>query len=173
MTREEIIKALERLNDKLTVIGKTGELCVFGGSAMMLLFNARKTTKDVDAIFSPTQEIRKLAEEVGMEFQLPKAWLNDGIKGFLSDNHQTGSAGMPQYSNLRITAPTPEYLLAMKCMASRIGIGERDEEDIGFLLGKMKIDSVEKALSIVSEFFPPERVPVKCQYLLAEILQKT
>ena len=55
LTREGILNALQALSDELGKQGVTGELCLFGGTVMVLAFTARLSTKDVDAIFQPTQ----------------------------------------------------------------------------------------------------------------------
>jgi hypothetical protein len=99
----------------------TGELCLFGGTVMVLAFNARLSTKDVDALFQPAQTIRNIARRIGEEQHLPVDWLNDGVKGYISSRHETTSGNLPQFPNLRLTMPVPEYLLAMKCMAARLG----------------------------------------------------
>ncbi|MEM7348910.1 MAG: DUF6036 family nucleotidyltransferase [Chloroflexota bacterium] len=62
------------------------ELVVVGGAAMVLLYNARVATRDVDVmILAPPQarRVRILAEQVALGQDLPKDWLNDGAKGFL------------------------------------------------------------------------------------------
>lgn len=43
---------------------------------MILAFTARLTTKDVDAIFQPTQVIRTLAQGIAAEQNLSVDWLN-------------------------------------------------------------------------------------------------
>jgi hypothetical protein len=48
LTREELLNALRTLSDKLGARGVTGELCLFGGTVMVLAFSARLATKDVD-----------------------------------------------------------------------------------------------------------------------------
>ena len=58
LTREQILAALQALSDELGKQGVTGEICLFGGTVMVLAFTARLTTKDVDALFQPTQTIR-------------------------------------------------------------------------------------------------------------------
>src|SRR5262249_54359698 len=126
LTREQILRALRALSDELGEQGITGEICLFGGSVMILAFTARLTTKDVDAVFQPTQTIRELANRIADEQHLPANWLNDGVKGYLSERHETTTGNLPQFAHLRMTMPVPEYLLAMKCMAARIG-GARDE----------------------------------------------
>lgn len=54
--------------------------------------------------------------------------------------------------HLRVLAPTPEYMLAMKVMAARAGIaGDRgDAEDIGFLIRLLKLRTSDAVMSIVS-----------------------
>ncbi len=137
LTREQILAALQSLSDELGKSGVTGEVCLFGGTVMVLAFTARLTTKDVDALFQPAQTIRELARRIADEQRLPADWLNDGVKGFISARHETTAGNLPQFPHLRLTMPVPEYLLAMKCMAARIG-GTTDEPsdvaDIVFLI---------------------------------------
>ena len=75
---------LEALSDKLGERGITGEICLFGGTVMVLAFTARLATKDVDAVFQPTQTIRELARTIAEQLNLPENWLNDGVKGYVS-----------------------------------------------------------------------------------------
>jgi hypothetical protein len=89
LTREELLNALRTLSDKLGERGVTGELCLFGGTVMVLAFSARLATKDVDALFKPPETIREVASRIAEELHLPNDWLNDGVKGFLSPRHET------------------------------------------------------------------------------------
>jgi len=41
-----------------------GEICLFGGTVMLLAFSARLMTKDVDALFQPAQVIRDLSKRI-------------------------------------------------------------------------------------------------------------
>src|SRR5271170_2365734 len=119
LSRDEIIAALARLNDLLTEANVIGEICLFGGTAMVLVFNARLSTRDVDAIFQPAGLIREMAAKVAEERGLPTDWLNDGVKGFQSANPEVTQDSVPQFPHLRIFRPSATYLLAMKCMAAR------------------------------------------------------
>jgi hypothetical protein len=173
LDRATILGALERLAHHLHERGVEGELCLLGGTAMMLAFEARPSTKDVDAIFQPTALIRELAQAVGRELDLPDDWLNDAAKGFLSLRHDVGTRDLPQFPGLRIVAPTAAYLLAMKCMASRIAVdagGADDVADIRFLLRHLGVVDVHEALDIVARYYPAERVPPRTQFLLEELL---
>lgn len=169
MSKEAILKAFQDLSDALAKQGVKGELCLFGGTVMVLAYAARVSTKDVDAIFQPAQKIRELAAHIGETNALPEDWLNDGVKGFISARHDVVQGNLPQFSNLRLTMPTPEYLLAMKCLASRINLGEAEDgdvRDIIFLIRHLKLKNVEEVMKLVAEYYPPDQVPAKAQYLV-------
>lgn len=136
---------------------------------MVLAFAARLTTKDVDAIFQPAEKIRELARKIADEQALPSDWLNDGVKGFVSARHETTPANLPQFPHLRLTMPVPEYLLAMKCMAARVGTAtdeSSDVADIRFLVRHLRLQSAQEVLDLVAQYYPANRIPVKTQYLV-------
>jgi len=175
LTREAILRALSSLSDELGKQGVTGELCLFGGTVMVLAFTARLSTKDVDALFQPSPLIRDIAKRIGEEQSLPTDWLNDGVKGFVSARHETTAGNLPQFPHLRLTMPVPEYLLAMKCMAARLGgtTGETsDVPDILFLLRHLQLKSAKNVLDLVGEYYPANRIPVKTQYLVEGLFEE-
>jgi len=92
-----ILKGFERLSELLAAGGITGELSLLGGTAMVLEFRARQTTKDVDAIFAPVREMRKAAVQVAEELGLPPDWINDAAKGFASARGEFRAGRLPQY----------------------------------------------------------------------------
>ena len=170
---QQIIQALGRLSELLKEKGVQGEICLLGGAVMVLAFKARPSTKDVDAIFHPAQIIRELSRVVQEEQDLPENWINDGAKGFLSANHEVIRGDLPQFENLRLTAPTPEYLLAMKCIASRIATAETDRgdvPDIKFLIKHLDLKSAEQVMEIVAKYYPQTQIPVRAQFLVEDIL---
>lgn len=175
LTREAILGALRALSDELGNQGVTGEICLFGGTVLVLAFTARLSTKDVDAIFHPTQIIRDLARQIGEEQHLPANWLNDGVKGYVSARHETTAGSLPQFPHLRLTMPVPEYLLAMKCMAARLGgtTGEQsDVPDIIFLIRYLGLKSATEVLDLVAQYYPANRIPVKTQYLVEGLFEE-
>ena len=175
LTREKILAALRALSDELAKQNVTGEICLFGGTVMVLAFSARLATKDVDALFQPTQTIRDIVRRVATELHSPADWLNDGVKGFVSARHETTAGNLPQFPHLRLTMPVPEYLLAMKCMAARIG-GTTDEPsnvaDIVFLIRHLKLKSARETLDLVGQYYPASRIPVKTQYLVEGLFEE-
>jgi len=169
ITREQVVSALELLSQKLKSRGTVGELCILGGTVMMLAYRARVATKDVDALFQPAQLIRELAKEVAEEHTLSSNWLNDGAKGFVSARHETTAGELPQFSHLRLTMPVPEYMLAMKCMAARLGSSADEPSDIAditFLIRHLRLKTSGDVLDLVGRYYPANRIPVKTQYLV-------
>jgi hypothetical protein len=169
LSRETILDAFQKMSDELARNGTTGELCLFGGAVMVLAFAARPSTKDVDAIFQPAQIIRRVSGNIGKEKGLSENWLNDAVKGFVSARHETIAGNLPQFPNLRLTMPTPEYLLAMKCMASRISAVETDPDDVKdiiFLVRHLHLKNADEVMELVAAYYPSNHIPIKSQYLV-------
>ena len=83
MKKKDILKAFEKLNEELSRQGICGEVGVVGGAAMVLAFDARNATKDVNAIFEPSSKIRKAIKAIADDLGLPDDWMNDAVKAFL------------------------------------------------------------------------------------------
>lgn len=171
LTQSDIRRLFELLNEELRSSRISGELYLVGGAVMCLAHNARPSTADVDALFKPAAEVRKAAARAAARARLPSDWLNDAVKGYLSP--QADFAPFLELDHLRIMVARPEYLLAMKCLAMRIGAEFHDEEDVRFLLRLLDIRSYEHALKTIGRYYPLERFPQKTLYALEELLQKS
>jgi hypothetical protein len=156
------------LNEELKRSETEGEIYVVGGAVMCLAYAARKSTEDVDALFRPAREVREAAARVAAAQGLEPDWLNDAVKGYLSERGEFRP--WLELSHLRVMVAQPEYLLAMKCLAFRIGAEFHDEEDVRFLLRLLDVPSYDKALEIVTRYYPLARIPQKTLYALAELL---
>lgn len=175
LSRNAILQALKALSDELGRQGSAGEVCLCGGAVMVLAFAARTSTRDVDAIFQPTDLVREAARRIAGAQGLPEDWLNDGVKGFVSTRHETTATLLPQFPHLRMTMPVPEYLLAMKCMAARIGgtSGEQsDVPDIRFLIRHLHLGSAGDVLDLVSRYYPANRVPARTKFLIEGLFEE-
>jgi hypothetical protein len=167
-----IIQALAELSKRLEQRGVRGEVCLFGGTAMILAFHARQSTRDVDAVFAPTSIIRDVVAEIGRENGYIEGWFNDGVKGFLSARHEVTAAGLPQFSHLHVMMPVPEYLLAMKCMAARVGMGDRDDEDGRFLVSFLGLKTADSALELVQRYYTVGQIQPRTQYFVESLFEK-
>jgi hypothetical protein len=170
LTERDIRRLFGLLNDELRRSGTVGELFVVGGAVMCLAYAARPSTQDVDALFRPAREVREAAARVALQAGVPPDWLNDGVKGFLSERGEFSP--FLELDHLRVMVAQPEYLLAMKCLALRIGAEFHDEDDVRYLLRHLDVPSFEQAVAVVTRFYPLERFPQKTLYALAELLPR-
>ncbi|MBI4056463.1 MAG: hypothetical protein HY399_02840 [Elusimicrobia bacterium] len=162
-----IRKLFKALNAELNKMGVIGEVGICGGAVMCLVFNARKATKDIDAIFQPTREMRKAVKAVGEKFGLGANWLNDAAKGyFYADPPREDAVNL---SNLRVWAPRADYMLAMKCIAARFDAHDRD--DVLFLIRYLKLKNSEAVFSLIELYYPHKMVPAKTKFFVEEIFQ--
>jgi hypothetical protein len=168
LTAPQLRRLFALLNDELSRIETIGELYLVGGAVMCLAYGARASTQDVDALFRPAREVRQAAARVAMQANLPADWLNDSVKGYLSE--QAEFAPFLELSHLKILIAQPAYLLAMKCLAFRIGAEFHDEEDVRYLLRHLDIRTHEQALQLIARYYPLDRYPHKTLYALAELL---
>lgn len=167
MLKDEIIQYLNILNDKLQQKNVKGEICLYGGAVMCLVFDARPSTKDVDAIFHPAETIRRIAREISSEYELADDWLNDGVKGFLVDHPKKVFLNL---SNLVVLVADSEYMLAMKSLSARID--GTDSKDIEFLIKELKIQSAEDVFKIIDKYYPRRIIKPATQFFLEEIFDE-
>ena len=80
LSRDTILTAFTLLSDEFRTCGALGEVNIAEGAVMVVAFNARTSTKDVDAIFEPSADVRNAAAVVANALELPADWLNDAVK---------------------------------------------------------------------------------------------
>lgn len=168
LTSQRIRELFGLLGERLAAEHTVGELYLVGGAVMALAFAARPATNDVDAVFVPKEIVRRLAREIAFDAGVDENWLNDAVKGFLSERGEFSI--WLELSHLKVYIPVPEYLLAMKCVAFRLGPEFRDEEDVRYLLRYLNIERQSDALAIVERYFPASRIPPKTRFALVEML---
>lgn len=164
LTRPEIIQALTDLGQLAQTAGQTIELLVVGGTAMVLLYDTRPATRDVDAlILSPqAQLVRTWASQVAATYHWPADWLNDGAKGYLVG----WSEGETVFTAPGIVVKTPvtAQLLAMKLSAWRDDV---DIADAQRLLEAMAGDRAEIWAALAPYLFPGTEL--KAQYAFEDL----
>src|ERR1700753_1575743 len=141
-----------------------GEICLYGGAVMCLVFDARPATKDVDAVFRPAQQIRQAAERIAQAHDLRGDWLNDAVKGFVVPHAQRV---LFDYSHLKVYVPEPDYLLAMKAIAARVD--ETDREDAQLLIKLLKLKTPDEVFAIVEKYYPRHQVKPATQFFIEEM----
>jgi hypothetical protein len=177
LTRRRLVEALNLLGQLAEQEQMTLELCFFGGSAMMLAYSARETTKDADVIAQPSEVARRLALAVAQRLDLDETWMNDEVKRFVSDRGTFAPLEIEELEEaakcrLKITRASASYLLAMKCLAARSALPgfPGDIGDIRFLIRKMGIRTVEEVETHLERFYPREVLTPKLRETIAGLL---
>jgi Nucleotidyltransferase of unknown function (DUF6036) len=154
LTAEILRRALSALDQRLRRRRLTADVFVFGGAAMVLGFDARPSTRDVDAVWQPHSAVLEEAWNVAEELGLPRSWLNEQASAYLPAGARTGGAIAFQGAALRVTLASPELLLAMKVRAGRRG----DLADIRTLAEHLELDSSDAVLELAERVFGEEVV---------------
>jgi len=167
-TAAEMRRLFELLDAELAAEDVEGELYLVGGAVMCLALNAREATRDVDAFFRPARVVREAAARVAARAGVPVSWLNDAVKGYL--NPRGSYDPYLALPHLRVFVAQPAYLLAMKCVALRLGEEFHDLDDVRYLLRYLNVTTLEEALAIVLRYFDEDQVPPKTRLALEELL---
>ncbi|MGH7653778.1 MAG: hypothetical protein ACREN6_03855 [Gemmatimonadaceae bacterium] len=168
LTKRDILKLFDLLDEELAATETHAELYLVGGAVMCLALGARAATRDVDGWFQPVARVREAAVRVSHRASVPENWLNDAVKAWLSPRGTFDS--YLERPHLQVFVARPEYLLAMKCMAMRLGEEFHDLDDVRYLLRFLNLTSAVDALAIVTQYFAETDVPVKTRLALEELL---
>ena len=147
-------------------MGAKGEVCLYGGAVMCLVYDARPSTKDVDAIYRPTQQIREAIKRVSNTFGIKDDWLNDAVKGFVVRHPQKIFLDL---SHLKVYVPEPDYLLAMKTLEA--SVEGTDKQDIKCLINLLEIESADQVFSILEKYYPRQRIKPATQFFVEELFE--
>jgi hypothetical protein len=170
LPRERILALFAEMDAELLAAGVRGDIFIVGGAAMAVAYDARPSTRDVDAIWHPSSEVRAAAARVASRHDdLDGDWLNDGVKGFLPGSDPGVRRVVYDGDGLSVAAASPEYLLATKLLASRVG---RDEDDVLMLLDLCGLTAVEDGLDVVERYYPGRPVEAKVRFFLEDLLAR-
>jgi hypothetical protein len=164
--RDDIRGLLDDLSDELASRGARADLFLVGGAAIAVAYDGARSTRDLDAVFLPTEVVREAAAAVAERRGLSADWLNDAVKGFLPgpdpDAQRFYSSG-----SLNVDVASARYLLAMKLFSARV---ENDADDIMFLYRQLGFATVEEGLDLVQSVYQGRPIEPKVQFLLGEIV---
>lgn len=168
LTRERILELFDELNGELAVAGVRGDVFIVGGAAMTVAYDARPATRDIDAIWHPSTEVRDAVARVAARHaDLRPDWLNDAVKGFLPGDDPGPRTTVYDEDALTVSAASPGYLLATKLMASRVS---RDEDDVLLLYDLCGLSTVAEGLDLVERYYGKRPMDTKVQFFLEELL---
>ena len=121
----------------------------------------------VDAVFEPAKVIRDIALKMAEKYGLRCDWLNDGVKGFLVEHPQKILFDWP---NLTVYVAEPDYLLAMKALASRVDATDKD--DLIFLIKQLKLTAANEVFDMLEKYYPYERIKPATQFFIEELFER-
>jgi len=165
--------------------GRCVEISIDGRGALLLCFRSGRMTEDVDAVFDQDKQwTRQVMAELARERGWPPDWLNDGVKGYLSERDAESKELRGVYPSverpgLRVLTPKLEYLFAMKALAMRGADpahpgsgGDRDMEALRELTDRLGLGTAEEALDLVASFYPHARIPPRTEFGLRELFDR-
>jgi len=154
---------------------QVAEIAVFGGSALVLTFDYREATRDIDYVplVADPRALEEVASEIGQQENLPENWLNDAVRIFTSDTPDYRLVGdFPDGKpGLRVYSASPRYLLAMKIMSMRSSLETNDVLDVWNLIDACGVRNAEEAAALTKEFFPSKDIPRRNQLLLEDVFE--
>ncbi|AEE95424.1 DUF6036 family nucleotidyltransferase [Mahella australiensis] len=151
MTKELFLEIMEVLDKKLEENRLKLTLNIYGGTVMMICFDARPATKDVDALFETSSIIENILSDIAETYGLNKDWINQDVKEPLKYIKQENLKEVFTYKNLRVLAPTAEQMLAMKILSARPE-PYSDFKDAEYLIKYLKIEKLEQVLNIFDRY---------------------
>nr|WP_210261185.1 hypothetical protein [Enterovirga sp. DB1703] len=143
------------------------ELAVYGGGAVMLQFDWRRSTEDVDAVVREGFDENLLAPSLGVvaaQMELDPDWLNNAV-GMFTPALFTASNSYPvgRRPGLRVFLAKPHYLLAMKLQAlANVNRGNRDVGDARQLASHLGLSDEEELARLYRSIYD-EDPPVDAQ----------
>ena len=158
----------DEINQRLVAKNKHAEIMLVGGAALMLAFDTRNATYDIDAIFYPNHDMEEIIQNMAEVHELESDWLNDSAKVFVT-NKMTFST-LRTYSNLTISNADAESLLAMKLIAARPYA--KDMDDSVFLMKTLNIKSEQQAWGIVEKYTWRSQQTSKVKEFTAEAYER-
>ena len=168
LTKDRILSLFNILNEKLRSDGARGELTLYGGTVMALVFDSRSSTKDIDVTMEPRDTLKEYVSVIAKEENLSYDWLNEAVRCYLPRNSEDRSVYL-ELSNLLIYAASPKYMLALKLRASRLDKTSKDYDDIKFLLDYLNVADAISALNIAREYIPEHLIPIEAKAILNNI----
>lgn len=167
-TLHQALGLLDRALSRRRVVA---DVFLYGGAAMLLAYDAERSTRDVDSVFRPDGPVLEAAREVADQLGLPAGWLNQQASSYLPRQaalEPETAFDRPVYdgANLRVSALAPRLLLAMKVYASR----PSDIGDIGVLAARLGLVDVEEVVALALRTYDDQPLPVRCRPAVAEAL---
>lgn len=180
VTKSNIDACLSRLAKEFRKLNGTkvpAEIILIGGAAVLVNYDFRDMTYDIDAIIRATSSMKDAINRVGDEMGLPNGWLNSDFT-----KTRSYSPKLLQYSEyyktfghvLEVRTVTGAYLVAMKLMS-----GRQYKNDISDVIGILQEEkergkplSLEQIKTAVYNLYDSwERLPLDSRVFIEKVMQ--
>ncbi len=169
LDREGILELLRQLGERLLDRGLQADVYVVGGTAMVLAYDRRRLTRDVDAVTADQDLVEQVASEMAHDRRdLSPDWFNGRVRPLLprvvdADRLEAFSA-----PGISVSVASPRHMLAMKIRAAR---DSRDLSDIRLLCRELHLDSISSAFRIADEVWGPDMIREENTFLVSQFLR--
>ncbi len=173
---KELAKEFKRITGRKT----NAEIIIVGGGSVLLNYDFRMNSVDIDAFNTSEEAVRAAALIVAEKYNLPNDWLNDDFKKTKSYSPKLReySVYYKTYANvLEFRTINREYLIAMKMVS-----GRKYKNDLSDILGilyyhynkqdEITFEQIEKAVNALYGGF--ERISDETkEYVMSAIQNKS
>ncbi|WP_322761492.1 DUF6036 family nucleotidyltransferase [Frankia sp. Cr2] len=165
--RAALTAAFTMLGERLAQRRIVADVYIVGGAAMMLAYDSRRATRDVDALFTPHGVVLEEAAFVAGRLGLPRSWINEQASVYISTKSDQEARPVFEHPGLRVSAASPRHLLAMKILSAR---RYADLADTIELLRILRITTVDDVERICADVFPQEPLTDKSRLFAEDAL---
>ncbi len=167
-TPAEIGRLLDLVAAKLDARRVDATIIVAGGANMGYVYDARQSTRDIDALVQPKDAVLAAAAEVAETEGLPADWLNDRFAMFWPQHGEPDFSHVAQHGTVTLRYAGPRVMLAMKMLASVRG--RRDTDDLAHLLEPAGVSNIQQAIGIFEDFYRDHDIPPQALAVLEATL---
>ena len=162
------LRQFHALNGALALSGTEVEFYFLGGAVIFQAFTASPETGHIDAMFRPAATVRDAVREIARREELPDDWVHQGVRTLMGGG--VDSAAYVELSHLSVFLPIPEYTLAVKCAAMRLGDDFHETDDLRYILRSLNVTSADQALSVVMQYFTERQLAPNTRTALEELV---
>ena len=164
-----LMEAFRTMDELLADRGLVCSVYEFGGAAMVLAFDERQSTRDVDSRYTSTAPVEEVVGEVARRLRLPRSWLTEQATAYLPRKGDAAATTVYDTRNLQVSRASARHLLAMKAAAAR---RQRDLEDIRLLAAAVGITTVEGVVAVHDQVLPDDPLDQERLARIQEALER-
>lgn len=151
LAKADIERGFVLLNEVLAKDGVHATVNLVGGAVMLLVYDVRPATQDIDGWIVPENHIERHIRSVGRQLG-DERWLHEQALMYFPDHHPGKGDFIPcrDYSHVSVQVADERTMFAMKALALR---NPKDRNDFLFLAKILNIRTVEEAMTVIGTYY--------------------